>query len=111
MSLLGNLRDKAVEAFVRNHEMVKRFGDIQSLSIDSTNGTADVSILLHGEAAPIKFRGYYSFDTEDSTTYIVIKKITCERRWIDEGLNMWLSCSTLKFPLPGLAGGIARSVF
>ena len=95
MSLLGNLRDKAVEAFVRNHEMVKRFGEIQTLSIDSTNGTADISILLHGEASPIKFRGYYNFDTEDSTTYIVIKKITCERRWIDEGLNMWLSSSTL----------------
>ena len=111
MSLLGNLRDKAVEAFVRNHEMVKRFGEIQTLSIDSTNGTADISILLHGEASPIKFRGYYSFDTEDSTTYIVIKKITSERRWIDEGLSMWLSSSTLKFPLPGLAGGIARIVF
>ena len=111
MSLLGNLRDKAVEAFVRNHEMVKRFGEIKSLSFDSTNGIADVSILLHGEASPIKFRGYYNFDTEDATTYIVIKKITCERRWIDEGLSMWLSKSTLKFPLPKLAGGIARIVF
>ena len=111
MSLLGNLRDKAVETFVRNHELVKRFGEIQSLSIDSDSGTADVSILLHGEASPIKFRGYYNFDTESSTTYIVIKKITCERAWIDEGLNMWLSSSTLKFPLPGIAGGIAKFVF
>ena len=111
MSILTNIRNKAVETFVRNHEMVKRFGEIKSLSIDSTNGTADISILLHGEATPIKFRGYYSFDTKDSTTYIVIKKITCERRWIDEGLSMWLSSSTLKFPLSGLAGGIARIVF
>lgn len=111
MSLLGNLRNKAVEAFVKNNEMVKRFGDVQSISIDSDLGTADVAVLLHGEDRPIKFRGYYSFDTEDSTTYIVIKKITCERRWIDEGLNMWLSSSTLKFPLPGLAGGIAKIVF
>ena len=111
MSLLSNLRDKAVETFVRNHELVKRFGEIQSLSIDSESGTADVSILLHGEASPIKFRGYYNFDTESSTTYIVIKKITCERAWIDEGLNMWLSSSTLKFPLPGIAGGIAKIMF
>ena len=62
MSLLGNLRNKAVEAFVKNHELVKRFGDVQSVSIDSDNGTADVSVLLHGEIFPIKFRGYYYFD-------------------------------------------------
>ncbi len=111
MSLLGNLRDKAVEAFVRNHEMVKRFGDVQSISIDSDMGTADVAVLLHGEDRPIRFRGYYSFEDGDTGTDIVIRKITCEREWIDEGLNMWLSSSTLRFPLPGLVGGIAKIVF
>ena len=68
MSLLGNLRNKAVEAFVKNHELVKRFGDVQSVSIDSDNGTADVSVLLHGEIFPIKFRGYYYFDDTDTGT-------------------------------------------
>ena len=111
MSLLGNLRDKAVEAFVRNHEMVKRFGEIQTLSIDSTNGTADVSILLHGEASPIKFRGYYYFDDTDSGTDIVVRKITCERQWIDQALSYWLEGKTLRYNLPGLAGGLAKIIF
>ena len=61
MSLLGNLRNKAVEAFVKNNELVKRFGEVQSISIDSDKGTADVSVLLHGEIAPLKFCGYYYF--------------------------------------------------
>ena len=111
MSLLGNLRDKAVEAFVRNHEMVKRFGEIQTLSIDSANGTADVSILLHGEASPIKFRGYYSFEDGDAGTDIVIRKITCEREWIDTALSMWVNGKNYRYTLPGLAGSIAKIVF
>lgn len=111
MSLLKNFRDKAVEKFVKNHELVKKFGEVQTLSIDSDNGVADVSILLHGEIFPLKFRGYYSFDDTDSGTDIVICKITCEREWIDEALSYWLENKTLRYKLPGLAGGIAKILF
>jgi hypothetical protein len=111
MSLLGNLRNKAVEAFVKNHELVKRFGDVQSISIDSDNGTADVSVLLHGEIFPIKFRGYYYFDDTDTGTDIVIRKITSEREWIDQALSYWLEGKTFRYTLPGLAGGLAKIIF
>ena len=111
MSLLGNIRDKAVEKFVRNHEMVKRFGDVQSISIDSDMGTADVAVLLHGEDRPIKFRGYYSFEDGDTGTDIVIRKITCEREWIDAALSMWVNGKNYRYTLPGLAGSIAKIVF
>ena len=111
MSLLSNLRDKAVEAFVKNHELVKRFGDVQSVSIDSENGTADVSVLLHGEIFPIKFRGYYFFDDTEAGTDIVIRKITSERLWIDQALDYWLGNKTLRYKLPGLAGGLAKIIF
>lgn len=111
MSLLSNFRDKAVEAFVKNHELVKKFGEVQSVVIDSDKGTADVSVLLHGEIFPIKFRGYYFFDDTDEGTNIVIRKITCERQWIDEALDYWLGDTTLRYKLPGLAGGIAKILF
>ena len=111
MSILGNLRDKAVESFVKNHELVKRFGDVQSVSIDSDNGTIDTAVLLHGEIFPIKFRAYYYFDDTDSGTDIVIRKITSERTWIDQALEYWLGDKTLRYRLPGLAGGIAKIIF
>ena len=101
MSLLGNLRNKAVEAFVKNHELVKRFGDVQSISIDSDNGTADVSVLLHGEIFPIKFRGYYYFDDTDLGTDIVVR----------QALSYWLEGKTFRYTLPGLAGGLAKIIF
>lgn len=111
MSLLSNLRDKAVEAFVRNHELVKRFGDVQSVSIDSDNGTADISVLLHGEILPISFRGYYFFDDTEKGTDIVVRKITCERAWINTALDYWLGDRTLRYSLPGFAGGLAKILF
>ena len=96
---------------MKNHELVKRFGDVQSVSIDSDNGTADVSVLLHGEIFPIKFRGYYYFDDTDLGTDIVVRKITCERQWIDQALSYWLDGKTLRYNLPGLAGGLAKIIF
>ena len=111
MSLLGNLRNKAVEAFVKNHELVKRFGDVQSISIDSDTGTADVSVLLPGQTSPLTFRGYYYFDDTDKGTDIVIRKITSEREWIDQALSYWLEGKTFRYTLPGLAGGLAKIIF
>ena len=111
MSILSNLRDKAVESFVRKNELVQKFGEVQSVAIDSDNGTADVSILLHGEASPIKFRGYYSFEDGESGTDIVVRKITCEREWIDTALSMYVNGKNYRYTLPGLAGSIAKIVF
>lgn len=112
MGFLSNLRDKAVESFVRNNEFVRKFGDIQSISIDSENGSADVDILLHGEKESLHFKGYYFFDTADNGgTDLVIRKITCEREWINDVLDLWLGKTTLRYTIPGLAGGIAKIVF
>lgn len=111
MSLLAKMRDKAVETFIKNHPMVKRFGEIVNLAIDSSEGTADVVILLHGEKTPLTFRGTYSFESEKSDTEIVINKISCEREWIDEALSFWMSKQTLRYPLPGITGGLAKIFF
>ena len=70
-----------------------------------------VSVLLHGEIFPIKFRGYYYFDDTDTGTDIVVRKITCERQWIDQALSYWLEGKTLRYNLPGLAGGLAKIIF
>lgn len=111
MSLLSNMRDKAVEAFIKNHPMVKEFGDIASLSINSSEGFADVELMLHGEVRTIKFRGYYYFDDTDNGTDIVIRKITSERKWIDEALAFCFEKTTLRYPLPKIASGLAKILF
>ena len=46
MSILGNIRDKAVESFIRKNEIVQRFGSIQDVAIDSDVRIASVKIIL-----------------------------------------------------------------
>ncbi len=111
MSLLSNMRDKAIEALIRKQEIVKRFGDIQNLSINSEQGYADISVLLHGEAAPIPFRAYYNFNDMGKDTQVTVSSISCGRLWIDEIISYWLESHTLSYTLPGIAGGIAKIFF
>ena len=119
MSLLGNLRDRAIESFIRKNETVLRFGEIQEVSIDSDARIASVWINLRGETGTTLFRGYYGFDEGDKGTELIFEKITCERTWINEALKMALNGKTLRFPiadysgekLSGIAGGIAKILF
>ena len=111
MSLIGNMRDKAIEAIIRRNEFVRRFGDIQNVSINSEQGYADVSILLHGEPQPTSFRGYYCFNDMGKDTEVVVTSISCGKQWIDEILTYWLEKHTLSYTLPGLTGGIAKFFF
>ena len=119
MSLLGNLRDRAIESFIRKNETVLRFGEIQEVSIDSDARIASVWINLRGETETTLFRGYYGFDEGDKGTELVFEKITCERTWINEALKMALNVRSLRFPiadysgekLSGIAGGIAKILF
>ena len=119
MSLLGNLRDRAVESFIRKNEMVLRFGDIEEISIDSNDRIASVRIVLRGESEATLFRGYYGFDEGEKGTEIVVEKITCERTWINEALKLAFNGRSLRIPiadysgekLSGIAGGIAKIIF
>ena len=51
MSLLGNLRDKAIESFIRKNETVLRFGEIQEVSIDSDARIASVWIACYNKSS------------------------------------------------------------
>lgn len=111
MSLLSKFRDSIVEKFVRNHKLVKKFGDIQSITINSEKGDATVTVLLHGEPAPLAFHGFYSFEDSDDETFIVCKKITCERQWINDALDFYLTDNPIRQPLPRFTGGLAKILF
>ena len=119
MSMLSNLRDRAVESFIRKNETVQRFGEIDEVSIDSNARIASVKMTLRGENQTTLFRGYYGFDDGDKGTELVFEKITCERPWINEVIKLALGDKRLRFPiadysgekLSGIAGGLAKILF
>lgn len=105
------IRDKILEKVIRSHPMASRFGEIQKITVDSDNGTALLTVLLHGESAPMEFKVYYSFEDDDSQTYVVVNKVLSEKIWINEAIEYWFESHTLRHPLPRLAGGIAKILF
>lgn len=111
MSLLSKFRDSIVEKFVRNHKLVKKFGEIQSITIDSEKGSATVTVLLHGEPAPMTFYGSYKFEDTDEGTFVVCEKIFCERQWINDALEFYLTDNPIRQVLPKIAGGLAKIIF
>ncbi len=119
MSLLGNLRDKAIESFIRKNETVLRFGTVEEVVIDSDARIASAKIMLRGETQTTLFRGYYGFEEGDRGTELVFDKLTCDRTWINEALKLYMEGRKLRFPiadysgekLAGITGKFAKILF
>ena len=119
MSLLGNLRDKAIESFIRKNETVLRFGTVEEVVIDSDARIASAKIMLRGETQTTLFRGYYGFEEGDRGTELVFDKLTCDRTWINEALKLYMEGRKLRFPiadysgekLAGITGKFAKIIF
>ena len=119
MSILSNIRDRAVESFIRKNETVQRFGEVDEVSIDAESRIATVKITLRGETQTTLFRGYYGFDEGEKGTELVFEKITCERAWINEMIKYALGNKVLRFPiadysgekLAGITGRFAKILF
>ena len=104
MSILSNIRDRAVESFIRKNETVQRFGEIDDVSIDSDTRIASVKITLRGESQTTLFRGYYSFEEGDKGTELVFDKLTCDRTWINEALKLYMDGRKLRFAIADYSG-------
>ena len=119
MSLLGNLRDKAIESFIRKNETVLRFGTVEEVVIDSDARIASAKLMLRGETQTTLFRGYYGFEEGDRGTELVFDKLTCDRTWINEALKLYMDGRKLRFPiadysgekLAGITGKFAKILF
>ena len=93
MSILSNIRDKAVESFIRKNETVQRFGAIQDVYIDSESRIANVKILLRGESQDTLFRAYYSFEDGDKGTELVFDNATLVPTKDDTAAAPWFLCT------------------
>ena len=119
MSLLGNIRDRAIESIIRKNETVLRFGTVEEVVIDSDARIASAKILLRGETQTTLFRGYYGFEEGDRGTELVFDKLTCDRTWINEALKLYMEGRKLRFPiadysgekLAGITGKFAKILF
>lgn len=111
MSFLSNARDKAIEMFVQRLDIIKRFGEILNIDIESEENRINITMLLKGETTPTKICAYYCFEDTDQSTLIVINKIESERVLINEIAALWLKGAPFKQALPKGTGLFAKMMF
>jgi hypothetical protein len=76
------LIQKAAVAML-NQAIVKRYGTITDLKLDTTRRSIDALVELNGEAQPIRVQIHeYELLEENGASFLVIRAITTSREWL-----------------------------
>jgi len=106
------IRDEALRIALKQNKTLQKLGTIHSLNINTDTGKIELILGLKGEPSPIQFEAYYEIIVEDNQTFAQISKITSEKEWISQILNLWLENNgPIRQELKGFTGGLAKIFF
>ena len=71
-----------------------------SFSVNADKQTMDLTVLPHGENAPISFHLNYKLVEAGDETEIIVQNIASDRLWVDEIVKMWLEKSNFQYKIP-----------
>ena len=118
MGLLDAIRDLAHAAkdagasFIVERAIAHRlqpYGRMLNLSIDSKTKRIRLEILLKGESEPVTLNiDQYELTTAAGADFILIKKVSASREWIDALLQDFAIGKTI--PLPSKYGNMVKSL-
>lgn len=106
------IRDEALKIALKQNKTLQKLGTLHSLKIDTDSRKIELLIGLKGEPSPLQFEAFYDIVTEKNHTFAQFYKITSEKEWISEIINLWLENNgPIRQELPGFAGGLAKLFF
>lgn len=80
------MTSRAAQIYVNNR--IVRYGEVQTLKINSREKTMEVACLLHGESTSITIKvENYNVDSTGAKKYIEATAITCTRPWLQNLLT------------------------
>ena len=63
--------------------LIKRYGEVDELKIDSRQKTVDIVCTLKGESAPVTVRiENYRIEKDGGTSFVEITAVVCSRTWL-----------------------------
>jgi hypothetical protein len=71
-----------------------------SFSVNANKQTMDLTVLPHGENAPISFHVNYKLVETGDETEIIVQNIASDRLWVDEIVKMWLEGRNFQYKIP-----------
>lgn len=81
-------------------EQLKKILNNVSFSVNAEKQTIDLSLLPHGENAPISFHVNYKLVETGDETEIIVQNIASDRLWVDEIVKMWLEGRNFQYKIP-----------
>jgi hypothetical protein len=93
-----------------NLYLIKEYGEMLKLEIDSENRTMNVEVLLKGESAPIRIHvGRYDCVTGNGNSGVVLQEISTSREWMNSLITN-LHPDGLTIPMDEQIVSIAKGV-
>jgi|P1105metagenome_2_1110788.scaffolds.fasta_scaffold06272_4 hypothetical protein len=71
-----------------------------SFSVNANKQTMDLTVLPHGENAPISFHVNYKLVETGDETEIIVQNIASDRLWVDEIVKTWLEGRNFQYKIP-----------
>lgn len=97
------MTSRAAQYYVNNQ--IVRYGEVQSLKIDSKQKTVEVSCLLHGEPSPISIKvEKYTVEVQGNKKFFQASSISCTRPWLQNLLADF--AKDRRVELPSWAEGV-----
>ena len=91
------MTSRAVQIYV--NRQIERYGEVQTLKIDSRGKTVEVTCLLHGEPKPITIKvENYQMDSSGDKTFFQATDITCTRPWLQNLLTDFAKSRRIELP-------------
>ena len=68
--------------------LIKAYGEVRELKIDSKEKTVEVLCDLNGEHEPVRLRvDEYQIENKAGKSYIRVKAVSCSRPWLQAALR------------------------
>ncbi len=111
LSFGDSFKSKIIERAVAVYFLMKGYGTVKKIEINSANKTIAINLMPEGEKDELNiFIGSYSLAAKEQKVYLTLNKITTNRIWLNrifadhmpQGINI---------PLDESAGTVGRAVF
>ena len=111
MGFFSGAKDRMIESValpMLNNAWLKPFGHATSLTLDSSNRSAEIVLELKGEHTPLKIHVHqYDVLQEPGGTFVIVKNVTTSREWMTAMAREYVVGRRLPVP-PEAAGMMSR---
>jgi hypothetical protein len=111
MGLLHKGKDKVLSLLLKDklEDLIKEFGEVKALSVNTDDKVIAARIALKGESKPYEvLLSNYKFRRDDGKFYFMFEELGTSREWVNVLLGKYLKSK--QFEVPSKYAGVAEKL-